>query len=75
VRISEQGEVDGARAAYQQAIDSGHADWAPRAAYHLGVLLTGQDEVDGARAALQQAIDSAHPEPAPTAKHLLDELE
>ena len=27
--LEEQGEVEGARAAFQQAIDSGHHDWSP----------------------------------------------
>ena len=31
----------GRKAAYQQAIDSGHADAAPKAAVNLGVLLAG----------------------------------
>ena len=35
------------RAAYQQAIDSGHADAAPRAAVNLGELLAEQGDVDG----------------------------
>ena len=48
------------KAAYQQAIDSGHADAAPRAAVNLGLLLQEQGDVDGAKAAYQQAIDSGH---------------
>ena len=39
----------GAKAAYQQAIDSGHADAAPRAAVNLGDLLAEQGDADGAR--------------------------
>ena len=35
---------DGAKAAYQQAIDSGHADAAPRAAVNLGSLLEEQGD-------------------------------
>jgi tetratricopeptide (TPR) repeat protein len=59
--------VDGARAAYQQAIDSGHADAAPMAAFGLGGLLADHSDVDGARAAYQQAIDSGHADQAPSA--------
>ena len=39
VLLDEQGDVEGARAAYQRAIDSGHPDEAPRAMVNLGVLL------------------------------------
>jgi hypothetical protein len=35
-RLNKQGDVDGARAAYQQAIDSGHLDLAPKAMNNLG---------------------------------------
>jgi hypothetical protein len=38
-RLDEQGDAMGARAAYQRAIDSGHADAAPAAAYNLGNML------------------------------------
>ena len=61
----EQGDVAGARAAYQQAIDSGHADVAPAAAVGPGDLLREQGDVAGARAAYQQAIDSGHADLAP----------
>jgi Flp pilus assembly protein TadD len=59
--------VEGARAAYQQAIDAGHSDIAPRAMVDLGVLLAEQGDVEGARAAYQQAIDTGHPDIAPRA--------
>jgi tetratricopeptide (TPR) repeat protein len=63
----QQGDVEGARAPYQQAIDSGHAGWAPEAAVSLARLLAGQGDVEGARAAYQQAIDSRHADWAPEA--------
>jgi predicted negative regulator of RcsB-dependent stress response len=63
-----------ARAAYQRAIDSGHAEWAPRAAINLGVLLAKQGDVDGAWAAYQRAIDSGHAEWAPKAAASLRRL-
>ena len=66
--------MDGARAAYQQAIDSGHADAAPMAAVNLGELLAEQGDADGAKAAYQQAIDSGHADAAPTAAVNLGEL-
>ncbi len=66
LQLAEQGDVAGARAAYQLAIDSDHHDQAPRAAFNLGVLLAEKD-VAGARAAYQRAIDSGHAEWAPMA--------
>jgi hypothetical protein len=47
VLLAEQGDVAGARAAYQRAIDSGHAEWALRAAVDLGVLVAKQRDVAG----------------------------
>jgi len=59
------------RAASQRAIDSGHADMAPQAAYNLGVLLAGQGDVGGSRVAFQRAIDSGHADMAPMAANNL----
>ncbi|MGB6162537.1 MAG: toll/interleukin-1 receptor domain-containing protein, partial [Pseudonocardiaceae bacterium] len=42
VLLAEQGDVGGARGAYQRALGSGHADYAPMAAVNLGVLLAEQ---------------------------------
>ena len=50
----------GAAAAFQLAIDSGHADEAPAAAFNLGVLREEQGDPAGAVAAYQLAIDSGH---------------
>jgi tetratricopeptide (TPR) repeat protein len=58
--LEEQGDVPGAKAAYQKVIDSGHADLAPVAAANLGMLLAKQGDVPGAKAAYQKAIDSGH---------------
>lgn len=66
--------MEGARAACQQAIDSGHADWAPLAAANLGNVLASQGDVEGARAAYQLAIDSGHTRVASAARRRLDEL-
>ena len=65
--LAEQGDVVGARVAYQRAIDSGHTEEAPRAAVNLGLLLAEQGDVDGARVAYQRAIDSGHTDEAPRA--------
>ncbi len=76
LELAEQGDLPGARAAYQQAIGSGHIEWAPKAAINLGTLLAQQEDVTGARIAYQQAIGSGHIEWAPKAainlKTLLD---
>jgi tetratricopeptide (TPR) repeat protein len=58
----EQGELEGARASYQQAIDSSDAEWAPVAAVNLGILLVKRGDLEGAKAAYQRAMDSGHPE-------------
>ena len=73
--LSEQGEVSGARDAYQRAIDSGHAEHAPAAAVFLGYLLDEQGDVAGARDAYQRAIDSRHPRFGPLALQALETLE
>ena len=41
-----------------------HPDWAPRAAYNLGLLLEEQGDREGAKAAYQRVIDSGHAEAA-----------
>ena len=57
-------DVEGAKAAYQQAIDSSHADAVSMAALEpLGVLLAGQGDVEGAKAAYQRAVRSGHHPP------------
>jgi len=61
VLLQANGDTEGARAAFQQAIDSGHAEQMPKAELNLGVLLQGQGDRDGAIAAYQQAIGSAAP--------------
>ena len=52
------GEYARAEEAYQQAIDSQHAEWAPRAAFNLGMLFENREEYARAEEAYQQAIDS-----------------
>ncbi len=65
--LDRQGDIDGAREAYQRAIDSGDPEAAPLAAFNLGVLLKEQGDTEGAREAYQKAIDSGHPDEAPGA--------
>jgi predicted negative regulator of RcsB-dependent stress response len=66
--------VAGAKNAYQQAINSGHHDYAPAAALNLGMLLDAQGDALGAQNAYQQAINSAHHDYAPTAARCLEQL-
>jgi predicted negative regulator of RcsB-dependent stress response len=65
--LAEQHDVKGAKEAYQQAIDSGHADYKPLAAFNLGIILAEQEDTAGALNAYRQAIDSAHAQYAPAA--------
>jgi tetratricopeptide (TPR) repeat protein len=62
-----QGEYARAVEAYQQVIDSGHPEAAPRAAFNLGLNLDKLGEYNLAEQAYQQAINSGHPEVAPRA--------
>jgi tetratricopeptide (TPR) repeat protein len=55
------GDAVGAKAAYRQAIDSGHSDEAPKAAVNLGALLHDEGNAEGAKAAYRQVIHSGHP--------------
>ncbi len=67
-------DPDGARAAYQQAIDSGDSLVVPGAYVSLGHLLRRQGDTDGARAAYQRAIDSGDDVYAPIEIARLGEL-
>jgi hypothetical protein len=63
-----------AEAAFQNVIDSGHKDVAPRAAFSLGALHQEQGNLEGAKAAYQQAIASGHSEAAAVAQQVLQNL-
>lgn len=73
-RLYEQGDIEGARAAWQQAVDSGHPEHGPPAAYNLGNLLSGQEDFKGAREAYQRAISSGHDQHGPAAAYNLGNL-
>ena len=62
------------KGAFQQAIDSGHSDAAPKAEVNLGVVLEGQGDVAGAKVAYEHAIKSGHPDAAPMAENKLRNL-
>jgi Tfp pilus assembly protein PilF len=73
--LPDQVDLDGAQAAYRQAIGTGHPDQSPKAAVNLGLLRERQGDTDGAKAAYQRALDFADPETAPMAVQLLTDLE
>lgn len=70
-RMAGDGRLAQARRAYQAAIDSGDAEYGPRAAMALAELLAQAGEVADARAAYQAAIESGHPDMAPAAADAL----
>ena len=72
--LQEQGDVRGALAAFQRAIDSDHPRAAPMALMKLGVLLQEQGDVRGARNAFQLAIDSGLPDVTDEATQRLQRL-
>ncbi len=56
---------------YQLAIDSGHEDFAPAAAFGLGTLLEERNETAQAQEAYERAQASGHPEFGPLAAYNL----
>jgi hypothetical protein len=52
-------------------IDSEHAEWAPKAAFDLGILFEQREEYARAEEAYQQAINFGHPEVAHKGMHNL----
>src|SRR5215212_10325945 len=66
-----QGRYARAVEAYQQVIDSGHAEGAPKAAFDLGILFEEREEYARAEEAYQQAINFGHPEVAHKGMHNL----
>jgi CHAT domain-containing protein/TolA-binding protein len=58
VHLAEQGDVDGARAAFERMAEDGDPELAAMAFYNLGNLLDQQKDVDGARRAYVRAADS-----------------
>ena len=70
--LQQQGDAEGARAAYQRVIDSDDADAAPKAAFNLGVVLEKLGNEQGARAASRQVIDFG---PVDAAEEALQHLE
>ena len=50
-RLAEQGDVEGARSAFQQAMDGADPEYAPAAAFRLGLLLGQNGDIEGAKEA------------------------
>jgi tetratricopeptide (TPR) repeat protein len=72
--LRSQDDIEGARAAFEQAINSRRAEWAPAAMVALARVLEKQGDRDGARAAFQQAVDTGNADWAPYARGELQNL-
>ena len=71
VVLHQQGDAEGARAAYQQAVESGHPRLAGKAARNLGLMLIDLGDTSGAQAAFEKAVEFGHPDTAPKAARSL----
>jgi tetratricopeptide (TPR) repeat protein len=60
-------DIDGARAAFDVAIRSGHPHFAPQAAADLGFALAQAGELEAAETAYRTVIESGHPDYGPEA--------
>ena len=68
------GDPDAARAAYQQAIDSGHPEWSLVARFDLALLLDAQGDLSGAHEQLLQAAQGPNRGYAAKAWDLIGDL-
>jgi len=59
-RLRRDGDVAGARQAYQQVIDSGHSNWADEASFMLGSMLEDEGDWPGAREQFQRLVEAGH---------------
>jgi tetratricopeptide (TPR) repeat protein len=60
--VEEEGARKRAQKLYQQAIDSGHEEFAPAAAFGLGALFEEWNQLSKAQEAYGHALESEHPE-------------
>lgn len=60
ILLAEQSDLEGAKAAYQQAIETGRGDLVPAAAFVLGDLLWKQGDFEGAKAIYRRAVAADH---------------
>jgi len=67
-------DIDGAKAAYRQAIDSEHPDWSVEARFDLAELLDAEGDEDGAGEQLRQIAEGPNPIYAAKAWDLLGDL-
>ena len=61
ILLAHEGDLNGARAAYQHAVDFGHTDMAPWPMVKLAIALIEHADMETAQAALQSALDTRHP--------------
>jgi len=66
-QLAQQGDVEGAKAAYQAAINTGSPREAALARYGIGMLMEDQGDAEGAMDAYQSVIRTADPTIAPLA--------
>jgi CHAT domain-containing protein/Tfp pilus assembly protein PilF len=74
LELADQGDVEGAKAAFQNAIDSNFPEMRGKAAYALGLMLKSQNDFEGAMVAWQKAAASDDVEMAPMAEWSLASL-
>lgn len=60
-RLRRAGDVDGARLAFQRAIDSGDVHGSPSGLWWMAALLRGTGDSDGAVEYFTRAVESGHP--------------
>lgn len=61
ILLAEQGDLNGARVAYRNAVDFGHTGTAPWPMMKLALALIEHADTETAQAALHSAIDTGHP--------------
>jgi tetratricopeptide (TPR) repeat protein len=61
ILLAQDGDADGARAAYHQAVEFGHTSTAPSPMVRLALAMTRHADMETAQAAFQSALDSGHP--------------
>ncbi|MFB9907497.1 hypothetical protein [Allokutzneria oryzae] len=61
VDLEASGDLRGAKALYDKAIETGDEEYAPAAAVRLGGVLAALGDLGGARSAYRDAVDSGHP--------------
>ena len=73
LRLEKEGDPEGAKLAYREAMDGGDRECAPAAAINLGALLEEQGDFDHAKAAYERGMRLGHPNYSPIAAQNLAE--